>query len=77
MFLSRHLGRAHERWRDPILTILTALLVLIMFVIAPLHTANVIDARPLNVAAILVMTAGLLVVSRSLAPVMKIGRAHV
>jgi hypothetical protein len=68
----RLLDRAHERWRDPILTVLTALLLVAMFVLAPLHSAGMIEARPFNAASVFLMTIGLLVVSRSVLPVIPV-----
>jgi hypothetical protein len=59
------LADARERWRDPLLTALTLLLVLLMFVIAPLHAAGVIHAQAYGMGIGLVMIAGVFVMSAS------------
>ena len=65
------LDRAHDRWSDRILTGLTVLMVLHLFVIAPLET-NIFYLRPLGLVSIAVLAAGLLVLSRSFVPVVAV-----
>ncbi len=60
-----HLGRARDRLADPLLTALTVLLVVLMFVLAPLHAAEVIHAETLGFAVVLVVIGCVLVVSAS------------
>jgi len=54
-----------ETWRDPLLTALTVLLVLLMFVVAPLHAAGVIHAQAYGIGMGLVLVAGVFVMSAS------------
>ena len=59
------LGEAQEKWRDPLLTALTILLVLLMFVIAPLHAAGVVHVKAYGVGIALVLVAGVFIMSVS------------
>ncbi len=56
----RHL---QERWRDPLLTVLTLLLALLMFVIAPLHAAGIVASPDLGFAVALVVIGAVLLQS--------------
>jgi len=51
------LRRSRERWRDPLLTVLTILLALLMFVIAPLHAAGIIESQDVGLIVGLVVIA--------------------
>lgn len=51
--------------RDPLLTTLTVLLVLLLFFVAPLHAAGMIESRGIGFAIVLVLVGGVLVMSRS------------
>jgi hypothetical protein len=57
--------RLQARWRDPLLTTLTVMLALMLFVLAPLHAAGTIKSENFGLALILVCTAALFVVSGS------------
>ena len=63
--LVTRLADARERWRDPLLTALTILLVLLMFVVAPLHAAGILHAQAYGIGVGLVMVAGVFVMSAS------------
>ena len=58
-------ARLQTRWRDPLLTTLTVLLAILLFVLAPLHAAGTIKSENFGLALILVCTAALFVVSGS------------
>lgn len=66
---TRFLERAHERWRDRILTGLTMLMALHLFVVAPLGALHAFDLRPLSIVVSLLLAAALVVLSRSIVPV--------
>jgi len=57
--------QAQHQWRDPLLTVLTALLILLMFVVAPLHAAGMIHARAYGIGLALVLVGGVFVMSAS------------
>ena len=57
--------RLQARWRDPLLTTLTVMLALMLFVLAPLHAAGTIKSENFGLALIVVCTAALFVVSGS------------
>jgi hypothetical protein len=61
--LKEHLTRAQDKWRDPLLTALTVALLCLMFVIAPLDAAGIIEAGNYGFALILVVAGCVLVVS--------------
>lgn len=63
--VNEHLGRAQDRLADPLLTALTVLLVVLMFVVAPLHAADMIHGETFGFAIILVVVGCVLVVSAS------------
>jgi hypothetical protein len=62
--------RFRQRWRDPLLTALTVLLVLMLFVIAPLQAARAITSDGFGLALIALGTAALFLVSENLLPVL-------
>jgi Ion channel len=68
--LHLYLMGLRRRWRDPLLTALTVLLALMLFVIAPLQAAGAIRSEGIGFALIAVAAAALLVVSGSLLPVL-------
>jgi hypothetical protein len=51
-------NRLRERWRDPVLTTLTLLLALLMFVLAPLQAAGIAEAQEFGFAIALVVVGG-------------------
>jgi hypothetical protein len=63
------LERVHEHWRDQILTGLTLLMSLDLFVVAPLGAIHAVNIRPLSIGIVILLAGGLLVVSRSIVPV--------
>jgi voltage-gated potassium channel Kch len=54
-----------ERWRDPLLTALTIVLVILIFGLAPLHAAGLIETQRVGLAAVLVLIGSILFVSGS------------
>jgi hypothetical protein len=61
--LKDHLNRAQDRWRDPLLTALTVLLAALMFVVAPLNAAGIIEAEGSGFGLMIVLAGCVLVVS--------------
>jgi Ion channel len=59
------LGRLRERWSDPLLTILTVLLILMMFVFAPLQAIGIKLFQVLGFASALVIIGGVFLMSGS------------
>jgi hypothetical protein len=59
------LGRLRERWSDPLLTTLTVLLVLMMFVFAPLQAVGIKLFQVLGFASALAVIGGLFLMSGS------------
>jgi hypothetical protein len=59
------LGRLRERWSDPLLTTLTVLLVLMMFVFAPLQAIGIKLFQVLGFASALVIIGGVFLMSGS------------
>jgi hypothetical protein len=68
--LQVYLMGLQRRWRDPLLTALTVLLALLLFIIAPLQASGAIRSDGIGFALIAVAAAALLVVSGSLLPVL-------
>jgi hypothetical protein len=62
------LDHAHVRWRDRVLTGLTMLMALHLFVVAPLGAIHRFDLRPVSIMVAILLAAALLVLSRSLMP---------
>jgi Ion channel len=68
-YFSILLDRAHDRWRDRILTGLTVLMLIHLFVVAPLEAHQAFYLRPVGMLSIALLAVGLLVLSRSFVPV--------
>lgn len=60
---------APDHWRDWVLAGLTPLLLLDLFVVAPLGAANLVNIRPFSVILLTLLSIGLLFLSRSIVPV--------
>jgi hypothetical protein len=65
------LGRLHDEWRDRILTCLTLLMVIHLFIVAPLE-AQAHHLQPVGAVFVVLLSIGLLILSRSLVPVVGI-----
>jgi hypothetical protein len=65
------LDRLHDEWRDRILTALTLLVVVHLFIYAPLES-QALHIQPFGAIFIVLLSVGLLILSRSLVPVMAI-----
>jgi hypothetical protein len=63
--LGNLLGTLRERYSDPLLTVLTALLMFVMFVVAPLQAAGFAVFQAFGVFAALAMMTGVLILSGS------------
>ena len=70
--LTSSLERIHERWRDRILTGLTLLMSLDLFVVAPLGAAHAVHIRSFSIGIVILLAAGLVIVSRSVVPIVAI-----
>ena len=66
--LGTFLDRLHDEWRDRILTALTLLMVVHLFIVAPLES-EAIHLQPLGAVFVVLLSVGLLILSRSLVPV--------
>ena len=66
--LAAFIDRVHDEWRDPILTCLTLLMVMHLFIVAPLES-QAVHLQPVGAVFIVLLAAGLLILSRSLVPV--------
>ena len=62
------LDRLHDEWRDRILTALTLLMVVHLFVVAPLESHE-LHIQPIGAVFVVLLSIGLLILSRSLVPV--------
>jgi hypothetical protein len=60
------LQRWQEQYSDPLLSVLTILLILMMFVVTPLHAKGIKIAEAFGLIVALVMLAGVLVISASM-----------
>jgi hypothetical protein len=67
--LGRAIDRIHDAWRDPVLTGLTVLMVLHLFVVAPLE-AQASHLQPVGAIFVVLLSLALLILSRSLVPVL-------
>jgi hypothetical protein len=67
--LMRIVGRVSEHWRDRVLTALTLLIALDLFVVVPLGATHAITVLPFSISIVLLLVVGLLVVSQSIVPV--------
>ncbi len=63
------IGRVSVRWRDRVLTALTLLIVLDLFMVVPLGATHVVTVLPFSIAIVLLLVVGLLIVSQSIVPV--------
>src|SRR5262249_55814485 len=59
------LSTLRERYSDPLLTVLTALLLFLMFVVAPLQASGIVVFQAVGVFAALAMMTGVLILSGS------------
>ena len=73
--LVAHFDHVHKRWRDPVLIALTALIATMMFGVAPLQAAGIIASPGPGSVLVFLVAIGMLVVSRSLLPILAIGAA--
>jgi len=58
-----NLSTLREHWRDPLLTVLTVLLALLMFVLAPLRAEQISGAQEIGFALVALITGAVLVLS--------------
>ena len=65
------LDRLHDEWRDRILTFLTLLMVVHLFIFAPLES-QALHIQPLGAVFVVLLSVGLLILSRSLVPVVAV-----
>jgi hypothetical protein len=63
------LRRIQERYRDPLLTALTLMLAILLFVVGPLQAAGDVGAHHFGIAFALVLSAAVFIVSRSVVAV--------
>jgi Ion channel len=61
--MAQSLSDLRERWRDPLLTALTILLALLMFVLAPLRAEQIPGAQEMGFVLVAVVTGALLILS--------------
>ena len=61
--MAQSLNDLRERWRDPLLTALTILLALLMFVLAPLRAEQVAGAQEIGFALVALVTGAVLIIS--------------
>lgn len=71
-FISTLLDRAHDRWRDRVLTGLAILMAFHLFVVAPLETHQAFYLRPIGAVFVALLSTGLLILSRSFVPIIGI-----
>jgi hypothetical protein len=62
------LAELRKRWRDPLLTALTALLALLLFVLAPLRADDIPGTQELGFALVAVITGAVVILSGRLVP---------
>jgi Ion channel len=67
--LTTALERAHERWRDRILTGLTLLMAVDLFVTEPLRAIHAVNLHLFSIGIVILVAGGLVVASRSVLPV--------
>ena len=58
----------NERWRDRVLTGLTLLMALDLFVVIPLGAIHAVSLRPIGLTLVFLLVCGLLIVSQSIVP---------
>ena len=61
--MAQKLRDLRERWQDPLLTVLTILLALLLFVLAPLRADHIPGVKELAFGALALVTGGVLVLS--------------
>ncbi len=61
--MGQKLNDLRERWRDPLLTALTIMLGLLMFVLAPLRAEHIPGAQEIGFALVAVLTGAVLILS--------------
>jgi uncharacterized membrane protein len=61
-------GRVSERWRDRLLTALTVLIALDLFIVVPLGATHAITVFPFSISIFLLLVAGLLMFRRAWCP---------
>jgi hypothetical protein len=61
-------GRVNEHWRDRVLTGLTLLIALDLFVVIPLGAIHAVHLRPISITLVFLLVCGLLIVSQSIVP---------
>jgi ion channel len=61
--MSQRLSELREHWRDPLLTALTVLLAVLMFVLAPLRAEQIPGAQELGFALVALVTGAVLMIS--------------
>ena len=61
--MGQSLADLRERWQDPLLTVLTILLALLMFVLAPLRAEHIPGVQELGFALVAVVTGAVLILS--------------
>ena len=66
--LAAFIDRIHDQWRDPILTGLTVLMVVHLFIVAPLES-HAVHLQPVGGVFVVLLSVGFLILSRSLVPV--------
>lgn len=63
---AKRLDQVREQWRDPLLTAVTLLLALLMFVVAPLQASGIIEAQEFGFAVALVIIGATVILSGNL-----------
>jgi hypothetical protein len=61
--MSNHIARLRERWSDPLLTALTVLLIVMLFVIAPLQASGLFLFQAFELVFAIILVAGVFVMS--------------
>jgi len=61
-------GRVSEHWRDRVLTALTLLIALDLFIVVPLGATRAVSVFPFSISIVVLMVMGLLIVSQSMVP---------
>ena len=61
--------RAHDHWRDRVLTGLTFLMALDFFIIAPARAIDAFDFRAFSIITVILLSGALVVLSRSMVPI--------
>ena len=66
MKTAKRLDQVREQWRDPLLTTVTLLLAMLMFVVAPLQASGIIEAQELGFVVALVIIGASVILSGNL-----------